>query len=141
MKISFTLVIASGALVCAAIVHAQGFKFSQEDNSAKEKAQERAQTIATLLATPCATQLKDKKIMLIIGEQQVGGGILANQDNYGPHFQVINQRLRSLGLKTYTPEEIKSRSRRPRSMRISRAIRMPHCRHRAVWARASCCAD
>ena len=40
-------------------------------------------------------------------EQQVGGGILANQDNYGPHFQVINQRLRSLGLKTYTPEEIK----------------------------------
>ena len=99
--------IASGALLCAAIAHAQGFKFSQEDNSAKEKAQERAQTIAALLATPCATQLKDKKIMLIIGEQQVGGGILANQDNYGPHFQVINQRLRSLGLKTYTPEEIK----------------------------------
>ena len=62
--------IASGALLCAAIAHAQGFKFSQEDNSAKEKAQERAQTIATLLATPCATQLKDKKIMLIIGEQQ-----------------------------------------------------------------------
>ena len=107
MKTRFTLMIASGALLCAAIAHAQGFKFSQEDNSAKEKAQERAQTIASLLATPCATQLKDKKIMLIIGEQQVGGGILANQDNYGPHFQVINQRLRSLGLKTYTPEEIK----------------------------------
>ena len=107
MKTRFTLMIASGALLCAAIAHAQGFKFSQEDNSAKEKAQERAETIASLLATPCATQLKDKKIMLIIGEQQVGGGILANQDNYGPHFQVINQRPRSLGLKTYTPEEIK----------------------------------
>ena len=45
--------------------------------------------------------------MLIIGEQQSGGGISANQQNYGPHFQAINQRLRSLGLKTYTPEEIR----------------------------------
>ena len=45
--------------------------------------------------------------MLIIGEQQSGGGILANQENYGPHYQAINQRLRSLGLRTYTPQEIK----------------------------------
>ncbi len=86
---------------------AQGFKFSQEDTSAKAKEEARQQAIAERLSTPCRDQLKDKKIMLIIGEQQVGGGILANQDNYGPHFQTINQRLRSLGLKTYTPEEIK----------------------------------
>lgn len=84
-----------------------GFKFSQEDNSAKAKEEARQQAIAERLSTPCRDQLKDKKIMLIIGEQQVGGGILANQENYGPHFQVINQRLRALGLRTYTPEEIK----------------------------------
>ena len=32
---------------------------------------------------------------------------IAQQQNYGPHFQAINARLRSLGLTTYTPEEIR----------------------------------
>jgi hypothetical protein len=33
--------------------------------------------------------------------------VLAQQQNYGPHYQVINARLRSLGLQTFTPEEIR----------------------------------
>ena len=33
--------------------------------------------------------------------------VLAQQQNYGPHFQVINARLQALGLRTYTPEEIR----------------------------------
>jgi hypothetical protein len=107
MKTGFVLVVALLALGGAGAGHAQGFKFSQEDNAAKAKEEARQQAIAERLSTPCGDQLKDKKIMLIIGEQQSGGGILANQDNYGPHFQIINQRLRALGLKTYTPEEIK----------------------------------
>ncbi|MCE9641609.1 MAG: hypothetical protein K8S22_15940 [Betaproteobacteria bacterium] len=107
MKTGFLLAVAFLALGCAGAGHAQGFKFSQEDNSGKAKEEARQQAIAERLSTPCRDQLKDKKIMLIIGEQQSGGGIQANQDNYGPHFQVINQRLRALGLKTYTPEEIK----------------------------------
>jgi hypothetical protein len=107
MKTGLALVVALAAFWNAGASHAQGFKFSQEDNTAKAKEEARQQAIAERLSTPCMEQLKDKKIMLIIGEQQIGGGILANQDNYGPHFQVINQRLRALGLKTYTPEEIK----------------------------------
>lgn len=107
MKTGFALAVSLVALCCSGAGHAQGFKFSQEDNSAKAKDEARQQAIAERLSTPCGDQLKDKKIMLIIGEQQSGGGILANQENYGPHFQVINQRLRALGLKTYTPEEIK----------------------------------
>ncbi len=107
MKTGFPLAVALVALFCAGAGHAQGFKFSQQDDSAKAKEEARQQGIAERLSTPCGDQLKDKKIMLIIGEQQSGGGILANQENYGPHFQVINQRLRALGLKTYTPEEIK----------------------------------
>ena len=31
----------------------------------------------------------------------------ARQENYGPHFEAINARLRALGLRTYTPEEIR----------------------------------
>jgi hypothetical protein len=107
MKPALKVAAALTLLGLAGACPAQGFKFSQEDDSAKAKEQARRQAIGELLSTPCRDQLKDKKIMLIIGEQQAGGGVLANQENYGPHFQIINQRLRGLGLKTYTPEEIK----------------------------------
>ena len=111
MKIGIQLAAAFAAMCFAAAGYAQGFSFSQEkaDREAKERAQAEAreQGIAELLSTPCRDKLKDKKIMLMIGEQQSGGGILANQENYGQHFQAINQRLRALGLRTYTPQEIK----------------------------------
>ena len=45
--------------------------------------------------------------MVVIGEVQSNGVIAAQQQNYGRHFQAINSRLRALGLKTYTPEEIR----------------------------------
>lgn len=106
MKIAIQWGIAVAALFSAAAGYPQGFKFSQEDGTAKAKEQARQQTLAERLSTPCRDQLKDKKIMLMIGEQQAGG-ISANQQNYGPHFQAINQRLRALGLTTYTPEEIR----------------------------------
>ena len=107
MKTGIQLSVGLVAVCFAAAGFAQGFKFSQEDGAAKAKEQARQQAIAERLSTPCRDQLKDRKIMLIIGEQQAGGGILAQQENYGPHFQAINQRLRALGLKTYTPGEIK----------------------------------
>ena len=44
---------------------------------------------------------------MIIGERQSNGYVAAEQQNYGPHFQAINGRLRALGLATYTPEEIR----------------------------------
>ena len=111
MKIGIQAGAALAAMCIAATVCAQGFSFSREkaDREAQEQAQAEARErgIAERLSTPCRDKLKDKKIMLIIGEQQSGGGILANQENYGPHYQAINQRLRSLGLRTYTPQEIK----------------------------------
>ena len=51
--------------------------------------------------------IKNKKIAVIIGEEQSNGVVLARQENYGPHFQLINGRLQALGLRTYTPEEIR----------------------------------
>jgi hypothetical protein len=96
------------ALALCAASHAQGFKFSQEDQEAKAKEQAKSQDLAVRLSTPCLDQLRNRKINLIIGEQVSGGGISANQQNYGPHFNAINQRLRQLGLKTTTPAEIKA---------------------------------
>jgi len=86
---------------------AQGFKFSQPDTAEKAAEEARAEGVARQLSTPCRADLKGKKIMVVIGEQQSGGGIVAQQQNYGAHFQAINTRLRSLGLATFTQEEIR----------------------------------
>jgi len=87
---------------------AQGFKFSQPDESDRQEQEARQSRIADQLSTPCRAAIKGKKIMVVIGEQQSNGIIAARQQNYGPQFQAINTRLRALGLQTYTPEEIRS---------------------------------
>jgi hypothetical protein len=86
---------------------AQGFKFSQPDEQDRIEEEARQSDIAQQLSTPCRAGIKDKKIMVVIGEVQSNGVISAQQQNYGRQFQAINSRLRSLGLKTYTPEEIR----------------------------------
>ncbi|HYC14154.1 MAG TPA: hypothetical protein VEC75_07885, partial [Stellaceae bacterium] len=85
----------------------QGFKFSQPDEADRQEQEARQARIAEQLSTPCRAELKDKKIMVVIGERRSDGIIYAQQQNYGPHFQAINARLRALGLRTYTPEEIR----------------------------------
>ena len=95
------------ALLAPGPAGAQGFKFSQQDDSDRLEKEARESRIAEQLSTPCRTELKGKKIMVVIGERQSNGYIAAQQQNYGPHFQSINARLRALGLRTYTPEEIR----------------------------------
>jgi hypothetical protein len=84
-----------------------GYKFGQEDESDRTEQEARQARIAEQLSTPCRASLKDKKIMVVIGVRQSNGYIAAQQQNYGPHFQAINARLRALGLRTYTPDEIR----------------------------------
>jgi len=88
---------------------AQGFKFEQNPGAERQAAETaaRQQRVIQNISTPCRQSIKNKKIMVIIGEQQSNGYVLAQQNNYGPHFQLINERLRALGLRTYTPEEIR----------------------------------
>jgi hypothetical protein len=96
------------ALTLAAVqVGAQGFSFSQPDNTDRQTQEARERRVAELISTPCRAELKDRKIVVLIGEVQSNGFVTAEQQNYGPHFQAINQRLRALGLKTWTPEEIR----------------------------------
>jgi hypothetical protein len=90
---------------------AQGFSFSQDEQNARrneqQEAAEREDRIAHDLSVPCRAELKNKKIMVIIGERQSNGYIEAHQQNYGRHYQAINKRLQALGLRTFTPEEIR----------------------------------
>lgn len=106
---SFVLaaLIALAALAPPLAYGAQGFKFGQEEEAERAEAEARQAQIAEQLSTPCRASLKDKKIMTVIGVRQSNGYIAAQQQNYGPHFQAINSRLRALGLRTYTPEEIR----------------------------------
>jgi hypothetical protein len=85
----------------------QGFKFSQPDEADRVEEEARQSRIADQLSTPCRADLKGKKIMLVIGQVQSNGVIMAQQQNYGREYQAINTRLRAMGLTTFTPEEIR----------------------------------
>jgi hypothetical protein len=103
--------LAAAALIAAPMARsAQDFKFGQpspDDLAEQASEQARQQKIWEQLGTRCRERLKEKKIMVVIGEQRSDGVVVAQQQNYGPHFQAINSRLRALGLRTYTPEEIR----------------------------------
>lgn len=92
------------ALACGG---AQAFKFSEEEEKAKQEDQARGQRIGQLVSAPCKQRLKNQKIMVVIAER-TSNGFNTVQSRYGPHFQAINHRLRALGLKTYTQEEIRA---------------------------------
>ncbi len=88
---------------------AQGFKFSNEDKSqqeAKEAKAERQRRIDAQLSTPCRDRIRNRKIMVLIGED-INGVVQAKQSAFSPHFEAINARLQNLGLRTYTQEEIR----------------------------------
>lgn len=93
--------------LAAGELRAQGFRFSQPDDTEKLESEARQDRIARDLSVPCRADLKNKKIMVIIGEVRSNGVVEAHQQNYGAHYEAINKRLRALGLRTYTPEEIR----------------------------------
>jgi hypothetical protein len=96
------------SLLCAGAA-AQGFKFSnppEGEAAAKAAEAEQAQTVQRQLSAPCRDKIKNQKIMVLLAEERTGS-VSANQASFGRHVQTINTRLQGLGLKTYTPEEIK----------------------------------
>jgi hypothetical protein len=94
--------------LAAAPALAQEFKFSEQVDEDKAEREAREDRIAVQLSTPCRAELRNKKIMVVIGEEKAGAYLVweATQ-NHGPHYDAINRRLRAVGLRTYTPEEIR----------------------------------
>lgn len=86
----------------------QGFRFS--DNTEQQQREEaqanRDAHTRALLATPCMEKIRNQKIMVVMGEHR-NGTVIAQQSTYASHTEAINRRLRALGLRTYTPEEIR----------------------------------
>jgi len=85
---------------------AQGFRFSNEDKSGDAAKAERRARIDAQLSTPCREQIRNRKIVVLIGEE-VNGVVQAKQAQFGPHVEAVNRRLLNLGLRTYAPEEIR----------------------------------
>jgi hypothetical protein len=102
-SLTFLLLVAA-ALPIAAI--AQGFKFSDVDKTQDEAKAERQKRIDVQLSTPCRERIRNRKIMVLIGEE-INGVVQARQSAFSPHFDAINARLQRLGLRTYTQEEIR----------------------------------
>jgi hypothetical protein len=99
--------LALAAALAAGGADAQRFSFSQPDDADQDAQAARDARIASDLSVPCRADLKNKKIMVVIGERQSNGIVETRQQNFGDHYRAINQRLQALGLRTYTPEEIK----------------------------------
>jgi hypothetical protein len=103
LRAIFAIVVAVS--FAAGTAHAQGFKFSNEDESEKAKEAEQQARVRAMLQTPCRDKIKNQKIVVLIGESR-NGRINAAQSAFSTHFDAINSRLRALGLKTYTQAQI-----------------------------------
>jgi hypothetical protein len=107
MRTSSAILLACWAVAVSA--HAQGFKFSNPPPGAQAEADAQAQRQAQVweqLATPCRDRIKNRKIMVLIGEER-NGFVVAAQGGFGRHVDAINNRLQGLGLKTYSAEQIR----------------------------------
>lgn len=95
-------------LPAASPAHGAGdFKFSEHENDTDPEAQARKARLQAQLDTPCKARLKQQKIMVLLAENR-NGIIHANQGHYNLHVNAINDRLKALGLKTYTQEQIRA---------------------------------
>jgi hypothetical protein len=107
MRRSSAILLACG--FAALGVQAQGFKFSNPPAGAQAEAAAQAQrdaTVSAQLATPCRDRIKNRKILVLIG-QETNGMVSASQAGFSRHVEAVNTRLQSLGLKTYTAEQIR----------------------------------
>ena len=83
------------------------FRFSKDAEKERAEAEAQASEIAALVSVPCQQRLKDRKILLLIAER-TETDLYASQDRYGPHIRVLESRLRALGLRPYTQEQIRA---------------------------------
>lgn len=86
------------------------FRESEEREAAAERRaeEERVAEVNRLISISCDENLKRHKIALMIGELVEKHGLMYEPGKYGPLFQEISRRLNSLGLRTYTSEEIQA---------------------------------
>lgn len=101
MVLAFTLFFIT-ALQCASAQNS-GFKFPSEASA--DTNDEPANK--TALSPTCRAKVKQQKIMVLLAESR-NGVISAKQSSYASAVNIINDKLKALGLKTYTQEQIRA---------------------------------
>lgn len=96
------------ALLGTLVGNAAAFSFSEDEKQQKDAEAASRRKVAGQLATPCKQALKDKRIMVVVG-QRTSRGMDSDQGHYSPHFQAIDKRLKRLGLNTFSQEEMRAR--------------------------------
>jgi hypothetical protein len=95
-------------LACGAPALAtEPFSFSKDAERDRAEADAQASAIAGLVSVRCQQSLKDRKILLLIAER-TETDLYASQERFGPHIHAIESRLRALGLRPYTQEQIQA---------------------------------
>lgn len=87
-------------------VSAMAFTFSDDDREDARNRAAKSRRVENLLSVSCKDSLKGMKIGVVIGERHAKGDISISQPKYGVMFNSINGRLRNLGLRTYSQEQI-----------------------------------
>src|SRR5438105_8201371 len=107
MRRSSAILLASFCVGACAL--AQGFKFSNPSEDEQKQAAEQQRKEAQVdwqLSTPCRDRIKNRKILVLVGEER-NGYVVSPQGHFTRHVEAINSRLQSLGLKTYSAQQIR----------------------------------
>lgn len=96
-------VLSSALLLAATATHA--FRFSEED--AKARAAADVPAVAAVEISPaCRKRLGGERVLLLIAERG-NNGVNAEQGRYSLHFNGIEKRLRSYGMRIFSQAEIR----------------------------------
>jgi hypothetical protein len=95
-----------GGLIASASRAQNDFHFSDPLLDAQDEDAAKAQRVQQLVSAPCRARLKAQKILFLVAEH-VGGGWQTAQTRYTPFIGAIETRLKALGLKPFTQEQIK----------------------------------
>lgn len=85
------------------------FSFSDDEKEEQATARQQQETTKRLMSVSCSNKLKSKKIGLIVGETHSDHRVRpVSSGSYGPLFNEINKRLKKLGLRTLTQQQIRN---------------------------------
>jgi hypothetical protein len=88
---------------------ADDFSFSHEEEKSKREHEQAAGAAAPVeLSAACRKAIARRRTVIVVAESIDGGGFRTRQSAYGPHLQTLAHVLRALGVRTYTPEEIRA---------------------------------
>lgn len=96
------------ALLLSLPSQAMSFSFSEEAQKESSARQAKSSRNQALLAEPCKARIKGQKIALLIAEKHQGLTSI-NASNQGELFELLNSKLRAVGLSTITQQEINAR--------------------------------